>query len=91
MVRFKTIRQFSNESGYTENAIRTKIRDGIWEEGVWVKAPDNRVLIDIEAYNSWAVNIPESHRAQAHQLRSPSHTKGGVAGKRYNSPPPLLT
>jgi len=29
MVRYKTIEQFARESGYTPDAIRTKIRDGI--------------------------------------------------------------
>ena len=28
MVRYKTVEQFSRESGYTPDAIRTKIRDG---------------------------------------------------------------
>lgn len=41
MLRFKTIAQFSLESGYSKEAIRGKIRDGIWVEGrVWKKAPD---------------------------------------------------
>src|ERR1700687_5725975 len=55
VIRYQTISKFSIESGYTEWAIRGKIRDGVWLEGrVWVKAPDGRILISIEGYNLWA-------------------------------------
>ena len=54
-VQFVTVAKFSAESGYTEDAIRTKIQDGVWPEGdVWIKAPDGRTLINIEGYNEWA-------------------------------------
>lgn len=55
MVRFVTIDKHALESGYTQHAIRARIRDGIWREGeVWVKAPDGRILIDAEGYDAWA-------------------------------------
>src|SRR5690606_29328382 len=54
MVRFVTIKKFSDQSGYTEDAIRSKIRDGIWREGSeWIRAPDGRNLIDTEGYEKW--------------------------------------
>jgi hypothetical protein len=54
MLRYLTIPKFSAESGYSEDAIRTKIRDGIWREGQeWKKAPDGRVLIDVDGYHRW--------------------------------------
>ena len=57
MVRFKTIAKFCAESGYTDAAVRGKIREGIWlERRVWRKAPDGHVLIDIEGYNEWVMN-----------------------------------
>jgi hypothetical protein len=56
MIMYKTIEQFAAESGYTPAAIRTKIHDGVWTEGVWIKAPDNRILISIDAYNEWAIS-----------------------------------
>lgn len=57
MIRFKTISKFCEESGYTEAAVRGKIREGIWiERKVWRKAPDGHVLIDVEGYNEWVVN-----------------------------------
>lgn len=54
MLRYVTISKFSAESGYSEDAVRTKIRDGIWPENkVWKKAPDGRVLINTEGYDQW--------------------------------------
>jgi len=54
MVNYKTIKQFSSESGYTEEAIRTKISRGVFRENeVWVRSPDNRILISIEGFNLW--------------------------------------
>lgn len=54
MLRYLTIGKFAEESGYTEDAIRAKIKTGVWLEGiVWKKAPDGRVLIDTEGYEAW--------------------------------------
>jgi hypothetical protein len=40
MVRYLTVPKFAAESGYTPNAIRSKIRDGIWREDLeWKRAP----------------------------------------------------
>ncbi len=55
-LRYITIKKHSELSGYSPNAIRTKISRGVWPEGqVWIKAPDGRVLIDTEGYEKWAV------------------------------------
>lgn len=54
MVPYKTITQFAAESGYTPEAIRAKIKAGVWLEGiVWKKAPDGHVLISIRGYELW--------------------------------------
>ena len=54
MVRFVTISRHSQISGYSEDAIRTKIRDGVWLQGhEYQKAPDGRILIDLEGYDQW--------------------------------------
>jgi len=38
-INWMTIRKFSEETGYSEHAIRSKIRDGVWlESQVWTKA-----------------------------------------------------
>ena len=54
MVRYLTIAKFSAESGYSEDAVRAKIKEGVWLKGVvWTKAPDGRVLINTEGYEKW--------------------------------------
>ncbi|MDP1716755.1 MAG: excisionase family protein [Burkholderiales bacterium] len=41
-------------TGYTDDAIRAKIKRGIWLCGThWVKAPDGRILFNLEALNKW--------------------------------------
>lgn len=38
-------------SGYTPDGVRSKIKRGDWLEGaLWVKAPDGRILIDLEGH-----------------------------------------
>jgi hypothetical protein len=55
MMRYVTIAKFAAESGYTQDAIRAKIKNGVWLEGqVWKRAPDGRVLIIPEGYEKWA-------------------------------------
>ena len=59
MLRYLTISKFANESGYTPAAIRSKIRDGIWQQDLeWRKAPDGRILIDVEGYHRWVEGNP---------------------------------
>lgn len=54
MLRYVTIERFSQASGYSEDAIRAKIKNGVWlEDHVWRKAPDGRVLISPEGYEKW--------------------------------------
>lgn len=55
--RFVTIEKFEELTGYTPDATRSKIKRGDWLEGaVYIKAPDGRVLIDIEGYEWWVQN-----------------------------------
>jgi hypothetical protein len=57
MLRWVTIEKFSTESGYTPDAVRSKIKRGDWLEGqVWIKAPDGRILIDTEGYEKWVTS-----------------------------------
>ena len=52
-----TIRKFSEETGYSENAARMKIKRGEWLEGVmWTRAPDNRILMNLEGYEKWVLS-----------------------------------
>lgn len=55
MIRRVTIEKFAELSGYTPDAVRSKIKRGDWLEGsVWKKAPDGRILIDLEGFERWA-------------------------------------
>jgi hypothetical protein len=57
MLRWLTIEKFSAESGYTPDAVRSKIKRGDWLEGqVWIKAPDGRILMDTRGYESWVTS-----------------------------------
>ena len=57
MLRWITIDKFSAESGYTPDAVRSKIKRGDWLEGkVYIKAPDGRILIDTEGFEQWVIN-----------------------------------
>jgi hypothetical protein len=49
-----TVKKFALESGYTADAIRAKIKRGIWLEGKhWKKAPDGRVLLNLREIEAW--------------------------------------
>jgi hypothetical protein len=60
LLRHVTIKKFAELSGYSEDAIRAKIKRGDWLEGaVFIKAPDGRNLIDLEGYEKWASGVPQ--------------------------------
>lgn len=41
-------------TGYSDDAIRAKKTRGIWIEGIhWRKSPDNRVVFNLLAIQSW--------------------------------------
>lgn len=53
-VKWVTIQKLSELTGYTTDAIAKKIERGQWPEGLmWLKSPDNRRQINLEAYNQW--------------------------------------
>jgi len=40
--------------GYSDDAIRSKISKGVWLAGVhWRKAPDGRLVFNLEAIQRW--------------------------------------
>jgi len=48
------IKKVVEATGYTEQAIRAKIKRGVWLEGkIWNKAPDNRIVFYLEEIQSW--------------------------------------
>jgi hypothetical protein len=92
VVRYITIERAAELTGYTADAIRTKIRDGIWpEQNVWVRAPDNRVLIDIEGYHTW-VEMGQAYTPRVKsRLKSPSPIEAFAAANESRSSPQPLT
>ena len=52
--RYVTIEKFAEHTGYTADAVRKKRERGVWLEGQVVrKAPDGRILIDLEEFERW--------------------------------------
>ena len=57
-MQFVTIKKFEELTGYSQDAIRSKIKRADWLEGrMWVKAPDGRILIDTEGYLKWLMGL----------------------------------
>ncbi|MGH8073702.1 MAG: excisionase [Lysobacter sp.] len=79
--RFVTIEKFHQETGYTPDAVRSKIKRVDWLEGVvWRKAPDGRILMDLEGYEWWVENgSTASAQLQTRQSRSTSTIAASAA------------
>ena len=91
-MRYITIAKFAELSGYTAVAVRAKLRDGVWLEGrEYRKAPDGRVLIDVDGYYKWVEqNITTGFAPVATRAsKSTFDTVVSAAGKRSKSPQPL--
>ncbi len=55
--RFVLISLFCQITGYTDKAVRNKIQEGVWTEGVhYRRSPDNRIQIDLEEFNKWVAS-----------------------------------
>ena len=56
-MKWTTSTKMSSISGYSENAIRAKIKRGVWLMGKhWRKAPDNRILLCPKEIDAWVEN-----------------------------------
>lgn len=52
--RHVKLSKFHELTGYSSNAVHQKIAKGVWIEGIhYVKAPDGRLMVDLEAYDAW--------------------------------------
>ena len=66
MTRYSTIKKFADVSGYSEAAIRTKLSRRKWpQDEVWIRAPDNRILIDVDGFERWAEGYQSRNGARA--------------------------
>ena len=63
MSDLKLLPKAAELTGYSEKAIRRKIEDGVWLDGhEYVRAPDGRILVDMDAFNRWARGEPRELR-----------------------------
>ncbi len=82
MIRWVLINKFAELTGYSEKAVRCKIDEGVFTEGVhYRRSPDHRIHISLEAYEQWveggqapALN-PLSRRSAS---ASPGRASAGV-------------
>ncbi|WP_258039378.1 excisionase [Nitrosomonas ureae] len=90
---YVTIKKFCEETGYTPEAISSKIYRGDWLCGKeFTKAPDGRILISISGYHKWAeTNIQASQRVAQHRLPSASTIEDKNAAKGSGCSPLPLT
>ncbi|WP_374005837.1 excisionase [Delftia lacustris] len=57
------INRFAALTGYSENAVRHKIKGGVWLEGrIWRRAPDGRICVNIQEFERW-VESPTKPRS----------------------------
>lgn len=57
-VKWVLIPRFCELTGYTKEAVNSKIKDGVWAEGIhWRKSPDNRRQINLEAFEQWVEEV----------------------------------
>lgn len=74
-VRYVKINKAHELTGYSEDAIRTKITTGVWAEGlVWKWGPDGVQLIDLEGYDTWAKMTGKASPRGRHRSASTSGT-----------------
>lgn len=49
-----TLQKAAEQTGYTPGALRQKIKRSVLAEGThWKRAADNRILINVKAFNQW--------------------------------------
>lgn len=89
--KYVTIKKMADLTGYSEQAIRDKIYQGVWSFPIIRKAPDNRVLINLEEYDKWVEMEEVSVPPPKAQLKSPSCIRELSAKKDYHLSPPPLT
>ncbi|SDW37878.1 hypothetical protein SAMN05421882_100950 [Nitrosomonas communis] len=81
IANYVTIEKFYQVTGYTPDAIRSKINRGdLVKDQEYTKAPDGRILIIVEGYHSWVeTSIQESESQATRQLKLTSTTKQRAA------------
>lgn len=53
------IKKLAELTGYTEDAIRAKVKKGVWLQNChWRKAPDGRIHFNLRAIQAWIEGVP---------------------------------
>ena len=82
MVQWVLINKLIELVGYSEDAIRAKIKKGVWLQGIhWRKAPDGRIFLNVEAIQRW-IEGKASAYAAIRVSRSTSRTGAKDAERR---------
>lgn len=51
---YVTTKKLAEMTGYTEEAIRMKVKKGIWQRNIhYYKAPDNKLMFVVEVVHKW--------------------------------------
>ncbi len=54
MVKWVLVHKVVELIGYTDDAIRAKMKRGVWICGIhWRKAPDGRIVFNVDAIEKW--------------------------------------
>ena len=54
MIKWVLIHKIVELIGYTDDAIRAKMKRGVWICGIhWRRAPDGRIVFNVEAIQQW--------------------------------------
>lgn len=55
--RWVLIKRLAEITGYSEDAVRHKVKNGTWPQGrIWRKAPDGRIFVNLEEFERWVEN-----------------------------------
>lgn len=54
MIKWVRLNKFCEISGYTPDAIYSKMKKGVWLEGThWRKGPDGHIFINLHEFEQW--------------------------------------
>jgi len=66
-VKYVLIPKFCELTGYTDRAVRSKIHEGVWVEGIhYRRSKDRHVQINLEEYEKWVEGQNYSSQASSH-------------------------
>src|SRR5687767_7997254 len=80
MNKWVRIKKFCEETGETDDAVRSNIAGGHWPEGImWRKSPNGRIYIHTRNFNKWVEGQVYAPQAKV-ACKSTSVTKESGAG-----------